>query len=99
MSRAARQSIIILIALVLGAFAFGGLTYVEKLQLVKDKKSLEQQVAEYQSREQTATQQKQQMENKVKEAEAARTKLQTKLSGVDANIQGLNDKIKSLSSE
>lgn len=99
MSRAARQSIIILIALVIGAFAFAGLTYFEKEQLAKDKRSLEQKVEEFQLREQSMTREKQQLETKLKETDAARAELQVKLSGVDTNVQGLNDKIKSLSTE
>ena len=99
MSKAARQSIIILIALVVGAFAFAGLTYLEKTQLVKDKKSLEQRIEEFQLREQSATQEKIQLENKLKEAETAKADIQAKLSGVDTNVQGLNDKLQALSTE
>ena len=99
MSKFARQSIIILVALIVGSFAFAVFTYIEKLQLVKDKKSLQQQVEEFQSRENTTAMEKKKLEDKLKEAESARADLQTKLSGVDTNIQGLNDKVKSLTSE
>ena len=99
MSNATIRSMIILIALVIGAFAFAGLTYVEKLQLQKDKKSLELQIEDYRSREQSSLNEKKQLEDKLKAAEAAKAELQAKLSGVDTNVQGLNDKVKSLSSE
>lgn len=99
MSKAARQSIIILVALVLGAFVFGGMTYLEKMKLAKENQSLQQQIEEFRLREQTVAFEKKQWEDKVKAAEAAKNELQTKLAGVDTNVQGFNDKIKSLTSE
>src|SRR3989338_11653814 len=99
MSKAARQSIIILIALVIGAFAFAGLTFLDKMQLQKTNQSLEQQIEEFRTREKTTLTDNKQLQDKLKTAEAERTELQAKFAGVDTDVQSLNDKMKLLNTE
>ena len=51
MSKAAKQSLIILVVLLLGSLAFAGYTLLEKQKLEKDKANLQKDVQQYQGRE------------------------------------------------
>lgn len=99
MSRAAKQSILILIVLVLAAFVFAGLTLFEKQGILKNKADLEKQVADFQSREKEQLLKSKELQDKLAQVEAAKTELEQQVGSVNNQVQGLNDQISKLTAE
>jgi chromosome segregation ATPase len=99
MSKAARQSIFILIILLLGAFGFASFTYLQKQQLQQAKISLEGQLEDYQAREKQQLVEMQKLQEKLKGAEQAKADLEKRLSSVDVDIDDIDAKMKKLTEE
>ncbi|MDP2653674.1 MAG: hypothetical protein Q8Q08_06545 [Candidatus Omnitrophota bacterium] len=99
MSRAARLSLGILVALLIGSFLFAGLTLSQKLQLEQEKQGLLKNIDEYQLKERNLTLEKNQLAATLKDVEAKKNELENKLGGLDTNISSLNEKLEKFNSE
>lgn len=99
MSRAAKQSIIILIVLILAAMGFSFFTLLEKEKIIKEKISLEHQLEEYRSREKTNLLENKNLQEKLVAVEKEKTDLAAKLSNFGGNIEDMDLRIKKIATE
>ena len=99
MSRAAKQSIIILIVLILAAMGFSFFTLLEKEKIIKEKIALEHQIEEYRSREKTNLLENKNLQEKLAAVEKEKTDLAAKLSNFGGNIEDMDLRIKKITTE
>lgn len=100
MSKAAKQSILILIALLSGAVLFCGKTTLEKVQLEKEKGLLTKQIDQFNSREKEYIVKNKQLEDDAKKLEAANADLKEQFKKLDTvNLKDVDEKIKKISAE
>ncbi len=99
MSQATKQSMIILIVLLIGSFGFGGYALLQKQNAESQNISLQKDIDAYQSREKKYILDITAAEDKFKQVEAERNKLQSDLAAVDVTIQKLNEEIQKIVSE
>lgn len=99
MSKNARICILFLIILLLGVFTFAGKIFLDKQRIDSARIALEQQVAEYQTREKKYISENKDMKDSLAEAEKIKTELETKVAGFDGDLEQLQSKIKELSTE
>lgn len=99
MSKAAKQSIVILIVLLIGVFAFASLTYLQKQQLAQSKFSLDKQIGDLQIKEKQQLTKYLQLEEKLKGVESAKAELEKKLGSIDGDIKNFDQTMKNLTDE
>jgi len=76
MSKAAKQSIFILVGLLIIVFAFAAISYLQKQQAETAKLSLQKQIKEYQTREKQHNIDSRDLEEKLKVTEQAKADLE-----------------------
>jgi len=96
MSKAAKQSILILIFLIIGCLGFIFFIMLDKQKVVKVKVELEKEVASHQKRETQYLEEGADLKEKIKKVEEAKAKIQKELEGIDADIKSLNKQVKNL---
>ncbi len=99
MSKAARQSIFILIGLLIIVFAFAAVTYLQKQQAETAKISLQKQIEDYQKRETEHILEAKDLQEKLKATEQAKAELEQRLSRVDVDIDSIDATMKKLTEE
>lgn len=99
MSKAAKQSIILLIVLLLACLGFAGYTYWQKDQLDKEKQSVENLLTQTEEREQKKSQQVKQLQEQLQKIEDEKTSLLGKVQAAEKKAAELNSKVDSLETE
>jgi len=96
MSKAAKQSILILAILLIGSLGFAGHSLMEKQKVEKSKVALTDEVQGYKSREKKYISEKKTLNDQIKKTEDSKAKIQTELSKVDETIKGYSSQIEGL---
>lgn len=99
MSKAAKQSIFILIALLLASVGYLGVTLLDKSKLQQSKTSLEQEIESFRSRETQQKLENKKLQDQLVELETKKKELEDKLSRVDVSKEDLDSELKKLSDE
>lgn len=99
MSNAAKQSLIILIVLLVGSFGFAGYSLLEKQKIEKQKVELENELKTAKAREEKFSADAKNYDAQVKKVEEEKAKLQSDLTAVDQKIQSFDVEIKKLTQE
>ncbi|MFA5088057.1 MAG: hypothetical protein WC552_03380 [Candidatus Omnitrophota bacterium] len=99
MSKAAKQSILILMVLLIGSFVFVGRVLFEKQKGEEKRIALLKDMEAYEARERKYLEDNKSMSERVTQAEEEKAKIAEELKNFDATIQGLNDQIGSLTKE
>ena len=89
MSKAAKQSILILVILLCAATVFSAITTSQKAALEKQKATLENEVDGYKTRELTHLKESNDLKQKVKDIEQAKADLEQKLGTIGRDIPNL----------
>ena len=99
MSNAARQSIFILVILLIGSFGFAGYLVLEKQKLEKTQGSLRDQVAELETREKKILVEKKKLEDQLQETEIAKKKFESDAGTLNTQIEQLNTQVTDLTKQ
>ena len=99
MSNAAKQSLIILIVLLIGSFGFAGYSLLEKQKIERQKVQLENDLITSKAREEKFTVDAKNFESQVQKVEAEKAKLAQDLAAVDQRIQSFTAEISKLTQE
>jgi len=99
MSKAAKQSILILFLLLCAATVFSAITVSQKQAIEGEKVSLETKIKEFAEREKKHIQENVTLKKKVEEVQAAKAKIEKKLEDLDEDIPGLKQRLKKLTKE
>jgi len=99
MSKAAKQSIFILVGLLIIVFAFAAISYLQKQQAETAKLSLQKQIKDYQKREKQHVLDSKDLEEKLAATEKAKADLEDRLSRVDVDIDSIDATMKKLTEE
>lgn len=89
MSKAAKQSIFILIILVLGSLGFAGYTIFEKQKVEKAKASLQSSLKKAKAKDKKQTAQIEELETELEQSNEEKSKLQTKIDNAEKQIEDL----------
>lgn len=99
MSNAAKQSLIILIVLLIGSFGFAGYSLLEKQKIEKQKVELENEMKTGKAREEKLIADAKNFEAQVKKVEEEKAKLQEELASVDQRVLSFTEEIKKLTQD
>ncbi len=99
MSKAARQSIFILIILLLGSAGFAGYLVIEKQKLEKTQSSLREQITDLETREKKVLAEKKKLEDQLQETDIAKKKFESDVNTLNEQIQQFNTQINDLTKE